>query len=64
MQSAWRLESRKYSPMVTPAYGAMYWSGAGSDAEATTTVVYFIAPASSRTFTTWAIVERFWPIAT
>src|SRR5712692_8059196 len=29
MQSAWRLESRKYSPIVTPAYGAMYWSGAG-----------------------------------
>ena len=64
MQSAWRLLSRKYSPMVTPAYGAMYCSGAGSEAEATTTVVYAIAPASSRIFTTWATVERFWPMAT
>ncbi len=59
MQSAWRLESRKYSPIVTPVYGAMYCSGAGSEAEATTTVVNFIAPASSSTFTTCAIVESF-----
>src|SRR5436189_119958 len=28
MQSEWRLLSRKYSPIVTPAYGAMYCSGA------------------------------------
>ena len=27
-------------------------------------VVYFIAPASSRIFTTCAMVDRFWPIAT
>ncbi len=64
MQSAWPFASRKYSPIVTPVYGAMYWSGAGSEAEATTTVEYFIAPASSRIFTTCAIVESFWPIAT
>jgi hypothetical protein len=64
MQSAWRPESRKNSPMVTPAYGAMYWSGAGSEAEATTTVVKAMAPASSSTLTTCATVERFWPIAT
>ncbi len=42
----------------------MYWSGAASDAEATTTVEYAMAPASSRTLTTWATVDRFWPIAT
>src|SRR5713226_8869509 len=30
MQSAWPFASRKYSPIVTPVYGAMYWSGAGS----------------------------------
>ena len=64
MQSAWRFASRKYSPIVTPAYGAMYWSGAGSEAVAATTVVYAMAPASSSTLTTWATVERFWPIAT
>ncbi len=64
MQSAWRLLSRKYSPIVTPVYGAMYCSGAGSEAEATTTVVKAIAPASSSIFTTWATVERFWPMAT
>ncbi len=42
----------------------MYWSGAGSDADATTTVVYSIAPASWSTLTTWATVERFCPMAT
>ena len=42
----------------------MYWSGADSDAEATTTVVYAIAPLSWSTFTTCATVERFCPIAT
>jgi hypothetical protein len=42
----------------------MYCSGAGSEAEATTTVVNAMAPASSSTFTTWATVERFCPIAT
>jgi hypothetical protein len=64
MQRAWRRESRKYSPMVTPAYGAMYCSGADSEAEATTTVVYAIAPESSSTFTTCATVERFCTMAT
>ena len=44
MQSAWRPVSRKYSPIVTPVYGAMNWSGAVSLAPATTTVVYSMAP--------------------
>jgi hypothetical protein len=35
----------KYSAIAQPAYGAMYCSGAGSAAVATTTVVYSIAPA-------------------
>ncbi len=42
----------------------MYCSGAGSDAEAVTTVVYSIAPLSSRIFTTCATVDSFWPMAT
>ena len=29
----------KYSAMVQPEYGAMYCSGAGSEADATTTMV-------------------------
>ena len=29
-QWAWRPVSRKYSPIVTPQYGAMNWSGADS----------------------------------
>ena len=32
------------SPIATPAYGARYWSGAGSSAPATTTIVCSIAP--------------------
>src|SRR5487761_1994236 len=32
------------SPIATPAYGARYWSGAGSPAPATTTIVWSIAP--------------------
>ena len=36
---------------------------AGSEADAATTMVYSIAPASSRTFTTCAMEERFCPIA-
>ena len=36
----------KYSAIAHPEYGAMYCIGAGSDAEATTTIVYSIAPAS------------------
>ena len=42
----------------------MYCSGAGSEAEAMTTVVNAMAPASSRILTTWATVDRFWPMAT
>ena len=44
--------------------GARYCMGAGSEADATTTMVYSIAPASSRVLTTCATVERFWPMAT
>jgi len=52
------------SAMATPAYGARYWSGAGSSAPATTTIVYSIAPYCSRMATVFATVESFWPIAT
>ena len=44
--------------------GAMYCRAAGSDAEATTTIVLSIAPYSSSVRTTWAIWACFWPIAT
>jgi len=50
--------------MVTPVYGAMNCSGAGSDAPARTTVVYSIAPALVSRSTTVATVDCFWPIAT
>ncbi len=56
--------SRKYSPMVQPAKGARYCSGAGSEAVAATTMEYSIAPLSSSVFTNWATVERFCPQAT
>ncbi len=56
--------SRKYSPMVQPVNGARYCIGAGSDAVAAITMEYSRAPCSSSTFTNWATVERFWPIAT
>ena len=52
------------SPIATPEYGARYWSGAGSSAPATTTIVYSIAPYCSRMATVLATVESFWPIAT
>jgi hypothetical protein len=52
-ESAWRPVSRKYSPIVTPVYGAMNWSGALSLAVAATTVVYSIAPNCSSLSTTW-----------
>ena len=39
LNSACLLESRKNSPIAVAAYGAMYCIGAGSDAEATTTMV-------------------------
>src|SRR6478609_7970887 len=54
----------KYSAMAQPVYGAMNWSGAGSEALATTTTVYSSAPASRSFSTTEATVERFWPMAT
>ena len=52
------------SPMATPAYGARYWSGAGSSAPATTTMVCSMAPWASRMATVLATVESFWPMAT
>ena len=42
----------------------MNCSGAGSDAPASTTVVYSIAPCCFSLSTTWATVDSFWPIAT
>ena len=42
----------------------MYCMGAGSDAEATTTIVNSIAPVCLRRSTTDATVEAFWPMAT
>ena len=52
------------SPIATPEYGARYWSGAGSSAPATTTIVCSIAPYCSRIATVLATVDSFWPIAT
>ena len=42
----------------------MYRKGAGSEAEAETTIVYSIAPNSSSVRTTCATVDCFWPMAT
>ena len=56
--------SLKYSPIEQPVYGARNWSGAASLAVAATTVVYSIAPASSKVFTVWAIEDLFCPIPT
>ena len=52
------------SPIVTPAYGARYCSGAGSLAPAKTTMVCSMAPDSSSCATTCATVDCFWPMAT
>jgi hypothetical protein len=42
----------------------MYLNPEGSEAGAATIVVYSSAPAFSRVWRTWAIVEPFCPIAT
>ena len=42
----------------------MYCIGAGSEADATTTIVNSIAPVCFRRSTTDATVDAFWPIAT
>src|SRR3979490_749860 len=63
MQSAWRFESRKYLPIAQAAYGEMYCIGAGSEAEAATTIGDSIAPAASRSCPPCAIDDGFWPIA-
>ena len=62
--SACILLSRKYSPIVTPAYGAKNCIGAGSEALAATTVVYSMAPWRVSLSTTCATVDCFWPMAT
>ena len=54
----------KYSASAVPAYGAMYWSVAGSEALAHSTIVWSIAPSSRSRSTTPATVEARWPIAT
>ena len=64
MHSACSPLSRKCSPIAQPEYGARYRNGAGSLAVAETTIVWSMAPKSSSVFTTWATVERFWPMAT
>src|SRR2546427_423231 len=48
----------KYSAMAQPANGAMYCIGAGSEAEASTTIVYSIASNSFSLSTTAATAER------
>ena len=50
--------------MVQPEYGAMYCIAADSEAVATTTMVYSIAPVSSSLRITFLTVEAFWPMAT
>ena len=62
--SACRPESMNSSAMAHPVYGAMYWSGAASEADADTTMECFIAPCSVSVWMTRATVERFWPMAT
>ncbi len=54
----------KYSAIAAPVYGAMYCIGAGSLAEAQTTMEYSIAPADFSFSTTLATVEAFWPMPT
>ena len=54
----------KYSAIAHPEYGAMYCIGAGSEAEATTTIVYSIAPDCFNRSTTDATVDAFCPMAT
>ena len=56
--------SMKYSPIAQPEYGARYCIEAGSEADAATMIVCFIASCSSSLRTTLAIELCFWPIAT
>ena len=58
------IDSMISSPMAVPAKGAMYCNAAGSEADATTTMVWSMAPYSSRSRTIWATCARFWPMAT
>ena len=50
--------------MAAAAYGARYFSDAGCEAVAATTVVYSMAPAARSRSTTVATVDAFWPMAT
>ena len=54
------------APMTGAALGEYFmWHGVnGQPADAATTMVCFMASYSSRVLTTWAMVERFWPMAT
>ena len=56
--------SMNHSPIAAPANGARYWFVAESAAGDARTIVYGIAPASSSTLTSRAMVDCFWPIAT
>ena len=52
------------SAIVIPVYGAIYCKGAGSDADADTIVVYFIASCFAKLSTICEMVDDFCPIAT
>src|SRR5207237_321141 len=54
----------KYSAIAQPEKGAMYCIGAGSEADASTTMVYSIAPNSLSFSNTAPTAEPFCPIAT
>ncbi len=54
----------KYSAIEHPVYGAIYCIAAGSAAEATTTIVYSIAPDFRSSSTIRATFPSFCPIAT
>ena len=56
--------SMNHSPIEAPANGARYCMDAVSDAVATTTMVYCIAPVSSSTAMLRATFDCFWPMAT
>src|SRR5260370_2216159 len=64
MMSACMPLSMNHSPMAQPENGARYWFVAESDADAATTMLYFIASFSSSTLMTRAILDCFWPTAT
>ena len=55
----WRPLAEAGNAEARTLLGAMYWSGADSDAEAVTTIVYSMAPYFSSVATTFATVDSF-----